>query len=339
MAVQINKEDYAKPWRPGIYPKSTTVIYNNQLWILNDTITGLFSSSDFLAEVANGDWIGRYTTEQDSSTKEDLSNNVIDFTTINDTLYPSVEAVKEQLDLKLDKSTTPSSVYTTDVAGLQVMKPLSDFKDVLEFANLATFPSTGESGKIYVALDTNLTYRWSGSVYVIIGKSVSPLVYYKKYNSTSGLKVGVGSYEFVDGFFCIPANTLQAGDRIEIRGLFADMPDSITNFITEVIFSDSVRPVRDIEGRIAISVNDRSFAGFERNFLEVVNNTTIKGFNRGSQLYTDLTIGVNEPYSSQYGAFHQNLFTEDTYVNIYVNCPIIRNYNFKSFELFVYRNL
>ena len=30
MTVQINKEDYAKPWRPGIYPKSTTVIYNNQ---------------------------------------------------------------------------------------------------------------------------------------------------------------------------------------------------------------------------------------------------------------------------------------------------------------------
>lgn len=63
MSVQVNLEDYAKPWRPGIYPKSTTVIYNNQLWILNDTITGLFSSSDFLAEVANGDWIGRYTTE------------------------------------------------------------------------------------------------------------------------------------------------------------------------------------------------------------------------------------------------------------------------------------
>ena len=48
MAVQVNLEDFAKPWRPGIYPKSTTVIYNNQLWILNDAITGLFSSSDFM---------------------------------------------------------------------------------------------------------------------------------------------------------------------------------------------------------------------------------------------------------------------------------------------------
>ena len=40
--------------------------------------------------------------------------------------------------------------------------------DVLEFANQASFPATGESGKIYVALDTNKTYRWSGSAYVYI---------------------------------------------------------------------------------------------------------------------------------------------------------------------------
>ena len=40
--------------------------------------------------------------------------------------------------------------------------------DVLEFANFAAFPATGESGKIYIALDTNKTYRWSGSIYVYI---------------------------------------------------------------------------------------------------------------------------------------------------------------------------
>lgn len=40
--------------------------------------------------------------------------------------------------------------------------------DVLEFANLAAFPGTGESGKIYIALDTNKQYRWSGSAYVHI---------------------------------------------------------------------------------------------------------------------------------------------------------------------------
>lgn len=45
--------------------------------------------------------------------------------------------------------------------------------DVLEYANKASFPVTGETGKIYVALDTNLTYRWSGSAYVEISASLA----------------------------------------------------------------------------------------------------------------------------------------------------------------------
>ena len=40
--------------------------------------------------------------------------------------------------------------------------------DVLEFANQAAFPATGESGKIYIAMDTNAQSRWSGSAYVTL---------------------------------------------------------------------------------------------------------------------------------------------------------------------------
>jgi hypothetical protein len=43
--------------------------------------------------------------------------------------------------------------------------------DVLEYANLAAFPATGETGKIYIAIDTVKTYRWSGSAYVEITSS------------------------------------------------------------------------------------------------------------------------------------------------------------------------
>lgn len=45
--------------------------------------------------------------------------------------------------------------------------------DALEFANLAAFPVTGESGKIYLAVATNLIYRWTGSTYVLIGDGTS----------------------------------------------------------------------------------------------------------------------------------------------------------------------
>lgn len=45
--------------------------------------------------------------------------------------------------------------------------------DVLEYASKSAFPATGESGKIYIALDTNKTYRWSGSAYVEISESLA----------------------------------------------------------------------------------------------------------------------------------------------------------------------
>lgn len=38
--------------------------------------------------------------------------------------------------------------------------------DVLEFLNLASFPVIGEIGKIYIALDSNYQYRWTGTTYV-----------------------------------------------------------------------------------------------------------------------------------------------------------------------------
>lgn len=44
--------------------------------------------------------------------------------------------------------------------------------DVVEYTNLAAFPATGEAGKIYVALDTNQTYRWTGSVYIKISSDI-----------------------------------------------------------------------------------------------------------------------------------------------------------------------
>lgn len=45
--------------------------------------------------------------------------------------------------------------------------------DVEEYESLSSFPSQGEEGKIYVAKNTNLTYRWSGSTYVEISQSIA----------------------------------------------------------------------------------------------------------------------------------------------------------------------
>ena len=45
--------------------------------------------------------------------------------------------------------------------------------DVVEYASVSEFPATGETGKIYVAIDTGKTYRWGGSEYIEISASLA----------------------------------------------------------------------------------------------------------------------------------------------------------------------
>ena len=47
--------------------------------------------------------------------------------------------------------------------------------DIVEFDSVSEFPAEGEEGKIYVAKDTNLTYRWGGSEYVQVNARDSVL--------------------------------------------------------------------------------------------------------------------------------------------------------------------
>jgi hypothetical protein len=59
------------------------------------------------------------------------------------------------------------------VGGLVPASQLPSFvDDVLEYDNLAAFPVTGANGKIYVALDTNKTYRWTGSTYASLDEGI-----------------------------------------------------------------------------------------------------------------------------------------------------------------------
>ncbi|WBX99065.1 hypothetical protein [Chryseobacterium gambrini] len=46
----------------------------------------------------------------------------------------------------------------------------SQVNDVIEFTDLASFPVVGEFSKLYVALDSNKLYRWSGSIYIGINQ-------------------------------------------------------------------------------------------------------------------------------------------------------------------------
>ena len=62
-----------------------------------------------------------------------------------------------------------NGIATLDSSGQVPSAQLPSFvDDILEYANLASFPTTGETGKIYVETTGNTTYRWSGTAYVKI---------------------------------------------------------------------------------------------------------------------------------------------------------------------------
>ena len=65
-----------------------------------------------------------------------------------------------------------SGLAELDASGKVPSSQLPSFvDDVLEYADVEHFPLTGNSGTIYVAIDTNKVYRWSGSTYIEISSS------------------------------------------------------------------------------------------------------------------------------------------------------------------------
>ena len=67
-----------------------------------------------------------------------------------------------------------SGVAELDSNGKVPTSQLPSYVDeVIEYTSRGAFPGTGEDGKIYVAEDTNLTYRWSGTDYVEISPSLA----------------------------------------------------------------------------------------------------------------------------------------------------------------------
>lgn len=68
----------------------------------------------------------------------------------------------------------PNGVATLGSDGKVPSSQLPSFvDDVAEYPARSDFPETGQDGTIYVAEDTNLTYRWSGTAYVEISPSLA----------------------------------------------------------------------------------------------------------------------------------------------------------------------
>ena len=86
------------------------------------------------------------------------------------------QAIHTALAGKLDTTLkgANSGLAELDANGKVPTSQLPSFvDDVVEADNYDSLPVEGETGKIYVTLDTNKTYRWSGSAYVEISESLA----------------------------------------------------------------------------------------------------------------------------------------------------------------------
>ena len=152
-------------------------VTDNAITVANVTFSNTMTSSEHAVQ--------RLTTNKKVSMKAD-GELVIN---TNGNFNGSLKATNLTHDITLEmpvKNAGSYTIATTDLIGASnglaeldsngkvPSSQLPSFvDDVEEYANLAGFPVTGESGKIYIAIDTNLTYRWGGSTYVEISPSLA----------------------------------------------------------------------------------------------------------------------------------------------------------------------
>ena len=159
------------------------------------------------------------------SVAEGATNVVVD-SALNDSSANAIQnkVVKAALDGKSDvdhthdyipnaEKGTANGVATLGADGKVPSTQLPSYvDDVLEFANKDAFPATGESGKIYVALDTNLTYRWGGTAYVEISQSLA--IGTNENTAAAGNHIHDAATQTANGF-------MSAADKEKLDGISA----------------------------------------------------------------------------------------------------------------------
>ena len=116
------------------------------------------------SDAADGYGISRLAKLEDVTSQNDSSSNDASIAVSPNTLWRyinSLKGVNSGIASLGDDGKVPSSQLPSYV------------DDVIEVANYASLPTRGESGKIYVTIDTRKTYRWGGTEYAEISASLA----------------------------------------------------------------------------------------------------------------------------------------------------------------------
>jgi len=155
---------------------------------VNLRLTGSDSSTDNV-KLANGTGISLTRTDADTIT---VATSITQYADSNARSAISVTDAGGEGSLSYDSGSGVITYTGPSFSGLEVISAKNQnngyagldssgkiasaqlpsyVDDVVEAANFAALPGTGETSKIYVTLDNNKIYRWSGSSYVEISAS------------------------------------------------------------------------------------------------------------------------------------------------------------------------
>ena len=167
--------------------------------------------------------------------------------------------------------------------------------DVLEYSAKANFPTTGETGKIYVETSTNKTYRWGGSAYVEISPSIalgttSSTAFRGDYGNTAYQHANKKGSEFYSGFYKIGTNaeghvtSATSVTKEDITNL--GIPAQDTTYSTATSSVDGLMSAKDKAKLLNIE------AGAQKNKVHGVKGSAETEYRTGNINITKANIGL-----------------------------------------------
>ena len=121
--------------------------------------------STHAASIITQDSTHRFVTDTEKSAWNNKPNTKADIGLGN---------VTNDAQVKRTEMGVANGVATLDNIGKVPSSQLPSYvDDVIEVSNIASAPTTGETGKIYIDLSNNKTYRWSGSAYAVISETLA----------------------------------------------------------------------------------------------------------------------------------------------------------------------
>lgn len=183
--------------------------------------------------------------------------------------------------------------------------------DVVEYANLAAFPDPGDTGKLYVALDTNFIYRWSGSVYIQIGGGGAGAVD-SVFGRVGAITAQVGDYS---SFYVLKTGDTMTGKLLVNAGLSG-------NFIADFENTDNGTSSNGIIVRVKNTSSNNTIQRWIANNVEVARMGANSVFTMNGSIVSDIFSGSGAQPFRLYGTGTEN--SNVGYYSIYESNGSIR---------------